>query len=113
MGQKFREILKMTAAQKDKKSTLQWIRLKLHWLKVQNDPWKVFFFVTWWIIHTKTINFCLKSSEPWPPKNFSIEWKPKIVKLLDFLYNLYSKPLQEVRTPKIKVGDRVRVPNYD
>ena len=38
---------------------------------------------------------------------------PKNVKNSDFLSLLSSKPLQEFRKPKFKVGDRVRISNYD
>ena len=46
-------------------------------------------------------------------RNFSIDLIPKNVKNSDFLSILYSKPLREVRKPKFKVGDRVRISKYD
>ena len=38
---------------------------------------------------------------------------PKNVKNSDFLSILYSKPLREFRKPKSKVGDLVRISQYD
>ena len=38
---------------------------------------------------------------------------PKNVKNSDILSILYSKPLREIRKPKFKVGDRVRVSKFD
>ena len=45
--------------------------------------------------------------------NCSIDLIPKNVKNSDFLSILYSKPLRELRKPKFKVGDRVRISKYD
>ena len=38
---------------------------------------------------------------------------PKNVKNPDFLSILYSKPLREIRKPKFKIGDRVRISKFD
>ena len=46
-------------------------------------------------------------------RNCSIDLIPKNVKNSDFLSILYSKPLREIRKPKCKVGDRVRISKYD
>ena len=46
-------------------------------------------------------------------RNCSIDLIPKNVKNSDFLSILYSKPLRELRKPKFKVGDRVRISKYD
>ena len=46
-------------------------------------------------------------------RNCSIDMIPKIVKNSDFLSILYNEPLQEVKKPKFKVGDRVRISKYD
>ena len=46
-------------------------------------------------------------------RHFSIGLIPKNVKSSDFVLILYSKPLREIRKPKLKVGDRVRIPKYD
>ena len=35
---------------KEKKITVQWVRLRLHLLNVQYDPWKLYFPVTWEIM---------------------------------------------------------------
>ena len=48
-----------------------------------------------------------------PRRNCSIDLKPKNVKDSDFLSNLYSKPLREIRRPQLKIGDRVHIPKYD
>ena len=45
--------------------------------------------------------------------NCSIGLRPKIVKNSDFLSILYSKPLRELRKPKFKVGDRIRISKFD
>ena len=42
-----------------------------------------------------------------PRKNFSINLKPNSFKNVNFLSNLYSKPRQEYRKPKSKIGDKV------
>ena len=46
-------------------------------------------------------------------RNCSIDLIPKNVKSSDFLSILYSKSLREFRKPKFKVGDRVRIWEYD
>ena len=46
-------------------------------------------------------------------RNCWIDLITKNVKNSDFLPILYSKPLREFRKPKFKVGDRVRISNYD
>ena len=46
-------------------------------------------------------------------RNCSRDLIPKNVKNSDFLSILYSKPLRQFRTPKFKVGDRVRISKYD
>ena len=46
-------------------------------------------------------------------RNCSIDLIPKNVKNSDFLSILYSKPLREFRKPKFRVGDKVRISNYD
>ena len=46
-------------------------------------------------------------------RNCSIDLIPNNVKNSDFLSILYSKPLREIRKPKFKVGDRVRISKYD
>ena len=46
-------------------------------------------------------------------RDCSIDLIPKKVKNSDFLSILYSKPLREIRKPKFKVGDRVRISKYD
>ena len=46
-------------------------------------------------------------------RNCSIKLIPKNVKDSDFLSILYSKPLREVRKPRFKNGDRVRISKYD
>ena len=43
----------------------------------------------------------------------SIDLMPKNVKNSDCLSILYSKPLRQIRKPKCKVGDRVRISKYD
>ena len=46
-------------------------------------------------------------------RNCSIELIPKNVKSSDFLSILYSKPPREIRKPKYKSGDSVRISKYD
>ena len=46
-------------------------------------------------------------------RNCSIDLITKNVKNSDFLSILYSKLLREIRKPKFKVGDRVRISKYD
>ena len=46
-------------------------------------------------------------------RNCSIDLISKNVKNSNFLFNLYSKPLREVRKPKFKIGNRVRISKYD
>ena len=46
-------------------------------------------------------------------RNCSIHLIPKNVENSDFLSILYSKPLREIRKPKFKIGDRVRISKYD
>ena len=46
-------------------------------------------------------------------RNCSIDLIPKNVENSEFLSILYSKPLRELRKPKFKVGDRVRISKYD
>ena len=43
----------------------------------------------------------------------SIDLIPKNVKNSDFFSILYSKPLWELRKPKFKVGDKIRISKYD
>ena len=46
-------------------------------------------------------------------RNCSIDLIPKNVKNSEFLSILYSKPLREFRKPQFKIGDRVRISEYD
>ena len=46
-------------------------------------------------------------------RNCSIDLIPKNVKSSDFLSILHSNPLREIRKPKFKVADRVRISKYD
>ena len=46
-------------------------------------------------------------------KNCSIGLIPKNVRNSDFLSSLYSKPVREYRKPKFKIGDRLRMSQYD
>ena len=46
-------------------------------------------------------------------RNCSIDLIPKNVRNSEFLSILYSKPLRELRKPKFKVGDRIRISKYD
>ena len=39
--------------------------------------------------------------------------RPNTVKNCDFISILYSKPLREFKKPTFKIGDRVRISNYD
>ena len=94
--QKLLESLEKCAKLKEYKFTLQWVRLRLHLLKVQYDPWKIYFIVTWKTMDTSTFRNCLSWSEPWlPEKNCPTELISKNVKTSDFLSNLYGKPLRE------------------
>ena len=45
--------------------------------------------------------------------NSSIDMRPKTVKNCDFMSILYSEPLREFKKPAFKIGDRVRISNYD
>ena len=45
-------------------------------------------------------------------RNSSIDMRPNTVKICDFMSILYSKPLQELKKPTFKVGDRVRISKY-
>ena len=91
------------AAQKEWKFTQQRVRLRLHLLELQPDPWKMFFTVTCTIMDTSAFANCLNSSQPWYPKIIVlIDLIPKKVKNTDFLCILYSKPLREFRKPKSK-----------
>ena len=45
--------------------------------------------------------------------NYSIDLMPKNGKNSDFLSILYSKPLREIRKPKFKSGDSLRISKYD
>ena len=45
--------------------------------------------------------------------NRSIDMEPNHVKNSDFVSILYSKPLREYKKPKIGIGDRVRISQYD
>ena len=46
-------------------------------------------------------------------RNKSIDMRPNTVKNCVFMSNLYSKPLREFKKPTFKIGDRVRISNYD
>ena len=46
-------------------------------------------------------------------RNCLIDLTPKNVKSSHFLSILYSKPLQEIRKAKIKIGDRVRILKFE
>ena len=46
-------------------------------------------------------------------RNSSIDLRPNTVKNCDFLSILYCEPLRECKKPIFKVGDRVRISNYD
>ena len=39
--------------------------------------------------------------------------RPNTIKICDFMYILYSKPLREFKEPIFKIGDRVRISKYD
>ena len=46
-------------------------------------------------------------------RNSSIDMRPNTVKNCDFRSILYSKPLRDFKKPIFKIGDRVRISNYD
>ena len=46
-------------------------------------------------------------------RNCSIDLIPKNVKNSDFLSILYGKPVRQLRKPKFKIGERVRISKYD
>ena len=46
-------------------------------------------------------------------RNSSIDMRPNTVKNYDFMSILYSKPLREFKKPTFKVGDTVRISEYD
>ena len=46
-------------------------------------------------------------------RNSSIDMRPNTVKNCDSMSILYSKPLREFKKPTFKVGDRVRISEYD
>ena len=46
-------------------------------------------------------------------RNCSIDLIPKNLKVSDFLYILYSKPLREFSNPQFEFGDRFRILKYD
>ena len=46
-------------------------------------------------------------------KNCSIDLIPKTIKKSDFLSVLYSRPLRESKEPNFKIGDRLRISEYD
>ena len=46
-------------------------------------------------------------------RNSSIDMRPTTVKNCDFMSILYSKPLREFKKATFKVGDRVRISEYD
>ena len=45
--------------------------------------------------------------------NNSIDMRPNTVKNCDFMSVLYSKTLREFKKPTFKIGDRVRISQYD
>ena len=45
--------------------------------------------------------------------NSSLDKRPNTVKNCDFMSILYSKPLREFKKPTFKIGDRVRISEYD
>ena len=46
-------------------------------------------------------------------RNSSIDMRPNTVKNCEFMSILYSKPLREFKKPAFKIGDRVRISEYD
>ena len=60
-GQNLLESLKNYAKLKEYKFTLQWVRPRMHLLKEQDDPWKIYFDVTWKTMDTSALRSWLKS----------------------------------------------------
>ena len=88
------ESLKNCAKLKEYNFNLQWKRLRLHLLDVQNDLRKIYFTVTWKIMDTGSFLFCLNSSQPRNlEKNCSIDLIPNNVSISDFLSFLHSNSL--------------------
>ena len=46
-------------------------------------------------------------------RNSSIDMSPNTVKNCDFMSILYSKPLREFKKPTFRIGDRIRISNYN
>ena len=93
------------------KIALQWVRLRLHLLNLQYDPWKINSTVTWKILGTKTITIWLNSLQHWIAEKLFERFDTK--KCMFILFILYSKPPQEYRKPKFEIGDQVRISKHD
>ena len=105
----FKNVEKLT----EYKFTLQWTRLRLNLLNVQNDLWKIYFNVTWKIMETIIIKNCLNSSKPWIPEKHAWQtWHQSMSRFRTFR-PFYSKPLREHRKPKFKTEDRIRISYND
>ena len=107
------EITKKIAELRDYNFNLRWVRIKLHLLTVQNGPWKTYFTLhgrLWIQVHSPVLSY---RHRPEFEKNCSIDLIPKNILISDFLSIFYSKPLREYRKPKIRIGYRVRISNYD
>ena len=57
--------LKNFAKVKEYKIALKWVRVRLHSVNVQYDPWKVYFTITGKRVDTITITNCLNWSQRW------------------------------------------------
>ena len=68
---KMLESLRIFARLKEYKFILQWVRLRLHLLKVQYDLWKIYFTVTWKTMGTSTFTNCLNSLKNWCPEQIA------------------------------------------
>ena len=104
------ESVKSYAKLNEFKFNLQWVRLRLHLLNVQCDPWKINITVGREIMSTSKFTKCLNSSQPWNrEKNCSLDLIPKVVNKPDFLSFPSRKRLRENKKPKFNIGDKVRI----
>ena len=102
------EISKNSAKEREFKFTLQWVRLKLHLLNVQYDPWKRVFTVTWKIPDTSIFTNCLTSAQPGVPEKIVRQtWFRRMTKILTFSPFCTASYYGKLENPSSRLETRV------
>ena len=75
-----------------------------HLLKVQKEPWKLYFTVTWKVMGKSTFTYCVTISQPWSPvKSARLTWYQGISRIPTFLHCSDEANYNNLQNPSLKI----------